>query len=108
MNAMLERSQSAQAQILKCDAPTGYLHSDYARSLSDFGNPRLLQRSGGWILQRTIATTQHCDAIGCYPLFCCRDWNLLGSRLDDLIGQLVSVSTVVDPFADVPVSGLRQ
>ncbi len=32
-------------------AATGYLHPAYAHSLAEFGNPRSLPGSGGWILE---------------------------------------------------------
>jgi hypothetical protein len=34
---------------------TGYAHGDYAASLAEFGEPRLLPKSSGWILERSIA-----------------------------------------------------
>lgn len=76
----------------------GYLHPDYARSLAEFGTPRYLPASGGWILEREIAGATDRDAIGCYPLFSCRDWMGLGKDLDELGGQLVAISLVADPF----------
>ena len=106
MTATLERLQSIPS-VSPSEAATGYLHPDYAKSLSEFGQPRPLQRCGGWVLQRPIGKTGHCDAIGCYPLFCCRDWRLLGSDLNELVGQLVSVSMVIDPFADITETQLR-
>ena len=45
---------------------TGYLHRDYAESLAEFGNPRLLRNSRGWILEREIAEfldVKHCIAM---------------------------------------------
>jgi hypothetical protein len=56
-----------------------------------------LSVSGGWILQRPIPGTTSCDAMGCYPLFCCTDWNGLRQDLDSL-GSLVSVVLVADPL----------
>jgi hypothetical protein len=80
---------------------TGYLHPDYAASFSEFGVPRSLPRSGGRLLERPIPGTAHRDAMGCYPLLCCRDWSQLGADLDELEGSLVSVVAVTDPFAPV-------
>jgi hypothetical protein len=37
---------------------TGYLHPDYAQSLSEFGEPLQLQKSGGWLLERRVDGTQ--------------------------------------------------
>ena len=75
----------------------GYSHPGYAASLSGFGRPRLLPRSGGWILERDIPGTLHRDAMGPYPLFACRDWPSLQEDLDR-IEDLVSLTVVTDPF----------
>lgn len=80
--------------------PTGYAHPDYARALSDVGTPRKLPRSGGWILERPVPGSNTADAMGCYPLFACRDWSALGGDLDALKGDLVSLALVADPFGD--------
>ena len=76
----------------------GYLHPDYAESLRDFGRPRALPHSGGYVLERAIPGTVDRDAMGCYPLFCCANWEALGDDLRDL-HDLVSVVCVVDPFS---------
>jgi hypothetical protein len=79
-------------------AATGYLHPDYAASLAEFGRPRLLGESGGWILERD-AGEGAADAMGPYPLFACRDWSALHRDLDALGGSgLVSLGLVADPF----------
>lgn len=88
-------------------APSGYLHGDYARSLGDFGQPRLLSRAQGWLLARAIPATSQCDAIGCYPLFCCSDWTGLSADLAEL-QDLVSASLVADPFGNHDVRLLRE
>jgi hypothetical protein len=78
---------------------SGYAHPGYADSLAEFGLPRLLPGCGGWLLQRSIPGGQYRDAMGCYPLFACRDWCRLAEDLDALVGQdLVSVVLVADPF----------
>lgn len=79
---------------------TGYLHPKYAEALSEFGQPRLLVRSGGWILEREIPGTDAHDAMGCYPLFSCRDWSLLKNDLESLDREPVSLVLVADPFGD--------
>lgn len=79
---------------------TGYLHPGYARSLAEFGTPRELPHSGGWLLERAIPGTDCVDAMGCYPLFACRDWSLLERDLDGLNGRLVTVAIVSDPFGN--------
>lgn len=78
--------------------PTGYLHPGYAESLSEFGCPRALPRSGGHVLERPIPVSGDRDAMGCYPLLCCTDWSAIPDDLGDL-RDLVSLVCVVDPFA---------
>jgi Acetyltransferase (GNAT) domain len=77
---------------------TGYLHSGYTISLSGFGEPVSLPRSGGVLLRRTIPGTSECDAAGPYPLFCCTDWSALPADLDALAEPPVSIVLVTDPF----------
>lgn len=86
---------------------SGYAHSDYAASLAEFGRPRRLPRSGGWILERSIPGYSERDGAGCYPLFSCLDWSQLRADLDDLKGELVSVVLVADPFGDYEVEYLK-
>ncbi len=81
-------------------AITGYAHPAYALALSQYGEPRELRRSAGWVLERPIPGSSHRDAMGCYPLFCCRDWRQLGDDLDELRGKVVSLSLVADPFGN--------
>lgn len=78
----------------------GYLHPGYAESLSEFGTPRALPRSGGWILERPIPGFPYRDAMGCYPLFCCQDWSQIGADLEEIGTELVSLSLVTDPFGN--------
>ena len=54
---------------------SGYMHLGYAESLVEFGTPRELPRSGGWVLERQIPGFSYRDAMGCYPLFACQDWS---------------------------------
>lgn len=86
---------------------TGYLHPCYAESLSEFGKPILLPRSGGWLLERSIPGSPCVDATFCYPLFVCRDWSGLSSDLEGLDPRLVSVTAVTDPLAELAQSELR-
>jgi hypothetical protein len=78
--------------------PTGYQHVAYARSLAEFGVPRSLPHSGGYLLERTINGSSYRDAMGCYPLFSCADWRPLKADIDELARDLVCVSLVTDPF----------
>jgi hypothetical protein len=78
---------------------TGYLHPDYAQSLSEFGEPLPLPKSGSWLLKRTIDGTQ-ADAMGAYPLFACCDWKSLKCDFTQVGESLVSVLVVTDPFGE--------
>ena len=82
------------------EAASGYLHPAYAASLAAYGEPRLLPHSAGWILEREIDGAGARDAMGCYPLFACRDWSALARDFDALEGRLVSLAVVTDPFGD--------
>jgi hypothetical protein len=86
----------------------GYLHPGYAQSLAEFGTPRELPRSGGWILERQIPGFPYDDAMGCYPLFACQDWTQLHADLEDIGNDLVSLSVVTDPFGDYDPTYLGQ
>jgi hypothetical protein len=76
----------------------GYGHPGYARSLREFGTPRALPRSGGFLLERPIQGSDRRDALGPYPLFACLDWRALAADLDEACRELVSVALVPDPF----------
>ena len=90
------------------DTLSGYQHPLYAMSLAEFGRPRELPRSGGWLLERRIADTSEHDALGCYPLFTCSDWSQLGDDLEAFRSDWVSVSLVADPFGSYDVADLRR
>ncbi len=85
----------------------GYGHPAYAASLSDFGTPRLLPLSAGWILERSIDGFSYHDAMGCYPLFVCGDWTQLEADLDQVEG-LVCLSLVTDPFGKYDIGNLQR
>jgi len=82
----------------EASALRGYGHPGYAESLAEFGTPRRLPRSGGWVLERPIGELPYRDAMGCYPLFACVNWPGLQADLDDLADDVVCVSLVPDPF----------
>jgi hypothetical protein len=86
----------------------GYMHPRYAESLAEFGTPRELPRCGGWILERQVPGFPYRDAMGCYPLFACRDWSELHADLDDLAGDLVCISMVPELFARPDPAYLQQ
>lgn len=86
---------------------TGYGSEMYVRSLAEFGDPVLLPHADGWILERPIGTSGRFDAMGCYPLFACRDWQQLQADLDPPPRDLVSLVLVTDPFGDFEVDYLK-
>ena len=96
---MAGSSDSTAGPASVTDSETsGYAHPGYAASLEEVGSSRPLSGCGGWLLERPIAGTPHRDAMGCYPLFACRDWSRLPEDLDALRDELVSVVLVADPF----------
>lgn len=84
----------------------GYTHFQYAESLSEFGRPQELPKCSGWILERQIPGTAYKDAMGCYPLFTCRDWSYLNEDLETAGGELISLAIVTDPFAELSAEEL--
>jgi hypothetical protein len=87
---------------------SGYRHPGYAASLAEFGIPRRLPRSGGWLLERPLAGGSSKDAMGCYPLFSCTDWSGLHADVDALAADLICVSLVTDPFGCYETADLRK
>jgi hypothetical protein len=83
------------------------MHRSYAESLAQFGSPRLLRGSNGWILKRRIPGFPSHDAVGCYPLFACQNWSQLHADLEDLGEELVSLAIVTDPFGEYDPAYLR-
>jgi hypothetical protein len=86
---------------------TGYLHPFYVESLAEFGRLRALEACGGWVLERSIPGSTEIDAMGCYPLFCCRDWPRIADDLRKLQGRLVSLALVTDPLGNYDEGLLR-
>lgn len=86
----------------------GFAHTEYVDSLAEFGTPRKLPLCDGWILERRIPAFPYKDAMGCYPLFVCRDWSQLHSDMSALQGDHVSLSLVTDPFGHYDEDLLRQ
>ena len=85
----------------------GYLHPAYAASLVEFGSPRELPGCGGWILERSIPHRTERDAMGCYPLFACREWqNLprdLGEGGRDIVAMAPPPESESPSFGQTPV-----
>src|ERR1039458_447089 len=86
----------------------GYLNAGYAASLAEFGTPRKLPHSDGWLLERDIPDSPHRDAMGCYPLFCCRKWTGLAQDIEGLWEDLISVALVADPFGEYSEADLKR
>lgn len=89
-------------------AHSGYADGAYAQSLSEWGEPRRLPRSGGTILVRAVPDSPLVDGMGPYPLFACRDWEGLGADVDELAGELVTLTLVTDPFANASPDRLAE
>jgi hypothetical protein len=86
---------------------TGYLHPDYAGSLSEFGTPRPLPQSGAHVLVRPVPGHSAHDAMGCYPLFVCPNWPRLVEDLEEP-GDLVCLTLVTDPFGSYDEAYLQR
>jgi hypothetical protein len=86
----------------------GYLSGRYVEALAEFGRPRPLSRSGGWVVERTIAGTGLRDAMGPYPLLACQEWEALGDDLEEIGSDLVSVVAVADPLGAFREENLRR
>lgn len=86
----------------------GYAHARYAQAFFEVGPPRQLAGCKGWVIERTIPNCHARDAMGCYPLFCCRHWTKLAEDLTALRGQYVSIVLVTDPFGPLGQSQLRE
>jgi hypothetical protein len=86
----------------------GYFNPQYCASLREFGEPVHLQSCDGWVLERSIPGSELRDAMGPYPLFCCRDWTKLKSDLDGNPRKWVSFCCVPDPFGGYSQTALEQ
>lgn len=86
---------------------TGYAHQSYAHSLSEWGSPRELPKSRGWILERPIGETNYRDGMGCYPIFSCNDWKNIKEDLDEIREEMVCLSLVSDPFGNYTEQNLH-
>lgn len=81
----------------------GYLHSLYAKSFSEIGEPVFLPESRGWLIKRPIPGTPYFDAMGPYPLFLCENWEKLIDDLEKLKHDLISVTLVIPPLVQFPM-----
>lgn len=85
-----------------------YALREYALSFGEFGEPHELPNYGGWILVRPIPGTLYRDAMGCYPLFVCRDWSRLHEDLKEIESELISLAVITDPFGTFDQSYLAR
>jgi hypothetical protein len=85
---------------------SAYLHPHYADAFAAHGIPRQLPLSGAWLLQREIAGGGF-DAMGLYPILMCSEWSAMRHDLEAL-KDIVCVSAVVDPFAEIDTSELAE
>ena len=88
--------------------PRGYAHPAYAEVYRGFGIPHRLEASGGTVLLRNIAGTDLRDAMGCYPIFCCHEWQGLATDLEVLARNTVSLVLVADPFHGPHLAALHK
>ncbi len=85
----------------------GYAHPLYAASFQNMSQPIELRRSDGWILKRQISGASSYDAMGCYPLFCCRDWSALKQDFEALNKDILTLTVVTDPFGEYEYEDLK-
>jgi hypothetical protein len=85
----------------------GYQHQAYAGAFAEFGTPRELEHCGGWVLERPVPGSNAIDAMGCYPIFCCRDWQRIPDDMSELGSRLLTLSLVADPFGNHDPALLR-
>lgn len=113
MNSADDQQPGAGGSLTRSPDPAetgilgGYAHPGYANSLREFGEPVWLRHCDGWALARTIPGSNERDLIGCYPLFCCANWNGLEKDIAELRNSFVSIGLVTDPFAGVDEDWLR-
>jgi hypothetical protein len=86
---------------------SGYAHPLYAASFRSNSQAIELKQSGSWILKRKIIRTDHYDAMGCYPLFCCRNWPSLKQDFKALGKDIYTLSVVTDPFGKYKYKDLQ-
>lgn len=96
---MADRAAADPGRQGSAKTPTGYLHPLYAEAFEEFGRPRFMPSSGGWILEREIPRSSLHDAMGCYPRLVCDDWSALCADVDRLGERLVSLLLVTEAFA---------
>jgi hypothetical protein len=86
----------------------GYSHAQYGASFQQFGELRRLPRSEGLILIRQIPEApQYRDAVGLYPIICCKNWQELAADISALGEEVVTLSVVTDPFGSYDENLLR-
>jgi hypothetical protein len=104
---MLPPERQVAVDQLHEEPISGYCHPLYVRSLAEFGEPRELPSSHGWLLERGVPGNADRDAMGCYPLFSATNWAGLSRDLAAIGPSLVSVALVADPFGEYLPDELR-
>lgn len=87
---------------------TGYGDPAYAVAMAMDGTPIQLPGSGGWLIERAIASGELRDAMAPYPFLVCRDWRALHDDISALGERLVSIMAITDPLADTTEDQLKQ
>lgn len=87
---------------------TGYLHRSYAESLSEWGAVRRLPRAGSWAIERSVPGSDRRDAVGCYPLMVCEEWEALSEDLGPAGKEWVTFMAVPDPLGAPDEDKLRR
>lgn len=85
----------------------GYSSRQYAEAFSQVGKIQHLTSSNSWIIQRDIEATPYKDAMGCYPLFSCSNWDKLAEDFSAFPDDVIAFSMVTDPFSDVDERRLK-
>jgi hypothetical protein len=88
---------------------TGYESRKYAESFVSSGELVYLEQSRGFLLKRpTNQNPALFDAAGCYPFFCCSDWNNLQKDFAFLDEDLICISLVTGPFGKFQAANLKK
>jgi Acetyltransferase (GNAT) domain len=85
---------------------TGYRSAAFAATFRHEGSAVGLAGSGSWLIRCSIPGSGSFDAWNCYPLLVCAEWSELAADLNR-IGDVVTVTAVIDPVADVADDVLR-
>ncbi len=85
----------------------GYASKQYAESFTQHGAVQHLPASDSWVIQRHIEDSPYKDAIGCYPLFSCANWDMLEEDINSFAEDIIAFSLVTDPFSQFDAHQLQ-